>query len=348
LKAIQYLERAHSLDALDPDVLETLVLAYTRLTRQYYEKKNVNKGRHTFDLARRHAIRDTINFIRGLDFLQALQGVLEMTFGDKKMGLRLMTAARECTRSLVTLLFFAHGNSRLYRRKQGSPFWEELLQNRAQVVSARVRKEVYLAFEYLLSLDEEFDWSAESAFVRECLAPLGSGAFSREEASDFVPLLSVYPPFVSLAQAIVSEALRRNPNDPRFRLYSLFGRSRSPLDLDIAAVDKIYHDAIRQGDTKTAKLAKAAMGIAENLLEPPIEEEDFGFPSDELEDMRRMAAEMSDTEFEEFREESSKVIPLQLFDLVMAGIRKKSSRRPQSDQHRRASWRTDQLDLFNE
>ena len=146
LKGIQYLERAHSLDALDTEVLQTLVSTYTHLTRQQYEKKNVNKGRHTFDLVRRYAIRDKIDFIRGLDFLQALQGVLEMTFGDKGMGLRLMTAARECTRSLLALLLFAHGNSRLYQRKQGSPFWAELLQNRAQVVSARVRKEVYLAF----------------------------------------------------------------------------------------------------------------------------------------------------------------------------------------------------------
>ena len=162
-----------------------------------------------------------------------------------------------------------------------------------------------------------------------------------------MPLLAVYPPFVSLAEAIVSEALRRDPDDPRFRLHSVFGRSRSPADLDIAEVDKIYHDAIRQGDTKTAELANAAMEAAENLLEPPIEEEDFGFPSDQLKEMRRMAAQMSDAEFEKFRKESDKFIPLTLFDLVMAGVREKSSRRPQSEQRQRTSRRTDQLDLFN-
>jgi len=347
LKGIQYLERAHSLDALDPEVLQTLVSTYTHLTRQQYEKKNVNKGRHTFDLVRRHAIRDKMDFIRGLDFLQALQGVLEMIFGDKGMGLRLMTAARECTRSLLALLFFAHGNSRLYQRKQGSPFWAELLQNRAQVVSARVRTEVYLAFEYVCSLDEALDWSAESAFVRESLAPLASGAFTRDEALYFVPLLAVNPHFISLAEAINSEGLRRDPDDPRFRLYSVFGRTRSPYDLDIAEVDKIYHDAIRQGDTKTAELARAAIGTAENLLEPSDEEEDFGLPSDQLEDMRRMAAEMSDAEFEKFREESAEFMPLPLFDLVMAGIRDKSSRRPRSDQRRRGAGRTNQPDLFS-
>ncbi len=253
LKGIQYLERAHALDALDPEVLQTLVSAYTRLTRQHYEKKNVGKGRHTFELARRYAIRDKMDFTRGLDFLQALQGVLEMTFGDKAMGLRLMTAARECTRSLVALLLFAHGNTRLYQREHGSPFWVELLQNGAQVLNARVRKEIYLTFEYICSLDEVLNWSAESAFVRECLAPLASGAFTREEASYFVPLLAVLPQFVSLAEAITSEALRRDPDDPRFRLYSMFGRARSPLDLNIKEVDKIYHDAIRQGDTEDGR-----------------------------------------------------------------------------------------------
>jgi thioredoxin-like negative regulator of GroEL len=347
LKGIQYLERAHSLDPLDPEILQTLVSTYTHLSRQQYKKRNVNKGRHTFDLARRHAIRDKIDFIRGLDFLQALQGVLEITFGDKGMGQRLMKAARECTRSLVALLFFAHGNSRLYHRKHGSPFWAELLQNRDQVVSARVRREVYLAFEYIHSLDKALDWSAESAFVRQSLAPLASGAFTRDEASYFVPLLAVDPHFVSLAEAINSEALRRDPDDPRFRLYSVFGRTRSPYDLDIEQLDKIYHDAIRQGDTKTAELARAAIGTAENLLEPPDEKEDFGFPSDELEEMQRMAAQMSDADFEEFRKESEKFIPLTLFDLVMSGVREKSSRRPQSEKRQRPSRRTDEPDLFS-
>jgi hypothetical protein len=347
LKGIQYLERAHLLDALDPEILQTLVSTYTHLGRQQYKKKNVNKGRHTFDLARRHAIRDKIDFIRGLDFLQAVQGVLEITFGDQGMGQRLMKAARECTQSLVALLFFAHGNSRLYRRKHGSPFWAELLQSRAQIVSARARREVYRAFEYIRSLDEALDWSAESAFVRESLAPLASGAFSRDEASYFVPLLAVDRHFVSLAEAINSEALRRDPHDPRFRLYSVFGRTRSPYDLDIEQLNIIYRDAIRQGDTKTAELARAAIETAENLLEPPDEKVDLGFPTDELEEMQRMAAQMSDAEFEEFRKESEKFIPLPLFDLVMAGVREKSSRQPQSAKRQGSRRKTDERDLFN-
>jgi hypothetical protein len=349
LKGIQYLERAHSLDPLDPEVLETLVSAYMRLTRQYYEKRKVNKGRHTFDLAWRHASRDNINFIRGIDFLQALQAVLETTFGDKKMGQRLMTAARECTRSPVALLLFVHGNSRLYERKQGSPFWAELRQHRAQVVNARVRKEVYLAFEYLLSLDEALDWNAESVFLRECLAPLSAEAFTREEASYFLPLLrgSGLAPLVSLGEDIVSEALRRDPDDPRFRLYSVLGRSRSPYDLDIAEVDRIYHDAMRRGDAKTAQLAHAAIETARNLIEAPDEEEDYGFPSGQIEEMRRMAAQMSDAEFEKFRKDSDKFIPMRLFDLVMAGVRDKSSRPTEPEQRKRTHRPSDQPDFFN-
>jgi hypothetical protein len=346
-KGIQYLERAHLLDALDPEILQTLVTAYVRLARQYYQKRNVKKGRHTFDLARRHAIRDQFDFFRGLDFLQALQGVLERTFGDKGMGLRLMTAARECTRSIVPLIFVAHGYSRLFNRQQGSQFWAEVLRNRAQVASERVRREVYLAFEYVRSLDQALDWSAESAFVRESLAPLASGAFTRDEASYFVPLLAIDPQFVSLAEAINSEALRRDPDDPRFRLYSIFGRTRSPHDLDIAELDDIYYDATRQGDTKTAELARAAIGTAENLSEPASEMEDFGLSRDQLEEMKQMAAQMSDAEFEEFRKESAKLIPLKLFDLLMAGATGKSSRRPQSERRQSRSPRTDEPDLFS-
>jgi hypothetical protein len=231
----------------------------------------------------------------------------------------------------------------LFHRKQGSPFWAELLRNRAQVASARVRREVYLAFQHILSLDEALDWSAESAFVRECLAPIASRDFTREEAYYFLPLLGQDPQLVSLAEAINSEGLRRDPDDPRFRLFSVLGRTRSPDDLDIAELDNIYRDAIRQGDTKTAELARAAIATAENLSET----DDFGLPSDRLEEMRRTAAGMSDVEFEAFRKESARLIPLTLFDLVMAGVRGKSSRRPQSEKRQRPSPRTDEPDLFS-
>jgi len=348
VKGIQYLERAHSLDALDPVVLQELAGAYTALAKDQYKKKNINKGRHTFDLARRHGNQDKLNFYRGLDFLQATQGVLELTFGDKGMGQRLMTAARKSTSSIVALLFFAHGISRLNRRKRGSPFWAELLQNRALVASASARKEVYLVFEYLHSIDEDLGWSAESEFVAECLLPVSSEAFSREEAADLVPLLAEYPQFIFLAERITREALRRNPTDPRFRLYSLFGCTSSPTDLDTAALAGIYHDAIREGDTKTATLAQGAMRLAEDFGDPSDEQDDFGFSDKEIEEMRRMASTLSDAEFEAFRQKSGEIIPLPIFDLVMAGIRGKSSPRPQPERQRRGTWKTDELDLFNQ
>jgi hypothetical protein len=342
---IQYLECAHSLDPLDPGVSEALVTAYTRLARLHYEKRKVNKGRHSFELAQRHAIRERTDFVRGLDFLQALQGVLEMTFGDRGKGSRLIAAAREGTRSLTALLLFAHGYSRLYPHKGHGVFWEELNQNRGQVATAQDRKEIYLVFQCVRSLDENLDWSAESGLVSRCLAPLSAAAFNREEALYFVPLLSLYPPLSALAKSIVSEALRRYPDDPRFRLYSVFGRSRTPADLDIAEVEKICDDAMQRGDTKTAELARSAIKAAEQLLEPPDEEEDFGFPHEQIEDMRRAALEMSDAEFDKFRKESGKIIPLPLFDLLMAGVRKKSWA-PEPERRRRAGRQRDQLDFF--
>jgi tetratricopeptide (TPR) repeat protein len=345
---IQYLERAHLLDPLDPEVLETLVRAYTNLARQYYEKRKVNKGRHSFDLARRHAIRDCTNFVRGLDFLQALQGVLELNFGDNEKGLGLMTAARGCTRSVTALLFFAHGNSRLYQRQRHSRFWGEL--KSAQVATAQSRKEIYLVFEHIRSLGQNLGWSAEIGFVRECLAPLGKAAFNREEALYFVPLLSLDSQFASLAKVIVSTALRHYPSDLRFRLYSVFGNSPTPGDLDIAEVEKIYDDAMRQGDTKTAAVARSAIETAQRFLEPMGEEdddyEDFGFPHEEIERMRRSAAEMSDAEFEKFRKQSSKLIPLPLFDLLMGRARRKSSQGG-PERRKRAGAQREQFDLFD-
>ena len=346
INGIQYLERAHLLDPLDPEVLQRLVTAYTRLARQYYERRKVNKGRHSFELAHRHAICDRTDFIRGLDFLQALQAVLEMTFGEREKGLRLMAAARECTRSRAALLLFAHGNYRLYARKRHGPFWGELQEDCARVATAQDRKEIYLMFQHVRSLAEKLDWSAESDLVRACLAPLGTTAFNREEALYFVPLLSLCPPLVSLAKAILWEALRRYPDDPRFRLYSVFERARVPGVDAIVELEGIYHDAMQRGDASTAELARSAINTANQLLEPPDEEEDFGFPREEIEEMRRMALEMSDPEFEKFRKESGKIIPLPLFDLVMAGVRKKAPA-PESEKRRRTGEGTGQLDLFS-
>jgi hypothetical protein len=342
---IQYLERAHLLDPLDPEVLQTLVTAYTRLGRQYYEKRKVNKGRHSFELAQRYATRDRADFIRGLDFLQALQGVFEMTFGEMEKGLRLMAAARECTRSRAALLLFAHGNSRLYLRERHGRFWGELQENCAQVATAQDRREIFLIFQFVCSLDGKLDWSAESDLVRASLAPLGAAAFNREEALYFVPLLSHSPPLASLAKAILAEALRRYPDDPRFRLYSVIERTRGLGDFDVAEVESIYDDAMQRGDTRTAELARSAINTVEQFLELPDEEEEYGFPREQIEDMRRMALEMSDTEFEKFRKDSGKIIPLPLFDLLMSGVRKKSSV-PESEKRGRTGKRTDQLDLF--
>jgi tetratricopeptide (TPR) repeat protein len=345
-KAIEYLERAHSLDALDTEVLETLVTAYARLGRQQYENNSLQEGRRTFDLARRYAVRYKFDIIRGLDFLQALQAVFELTSGDKRMGTKLMTEAREYTRSPVALLFFAHGMSRLYRKKQGSVFWAEVLQKQSQIVSTSVRKEVHQIFEYIRLFNEASDWSAETAFVRKCLQPLCSGAFTREEAAYFVPLLAGYPPLLSLAESIVKEALRRDPDDAKFRLFSLIGRVQSPMDVDIEELDKIYHDALKQGDAKSARTAQAAISFAEDYFDSLEEEDDFGIPQHQLEEMQRMAEEMSDAEFEAFRQESRKFIPLPVFDLLISGIREKPSRRPPARKRRGAKQSDDQPDLF--
>jgi tetratricopeptide (TPR) repeat protein len=349
VKAIQYLERAHLLDALDPGVSDILASAYVRLGRQQYLKHNINKGRNTFDRVRRHATTDRTDFTRGLDYLQGLQGILELTFGDTGMGLRLVKAARESTQSPVALEFFLHGISRLYKSNPGRTFWAELRKSQPQVISARVRKEVFLMFEYLRSLKEDLDWTAESKFVRDCLAPLGSKAFSREEVIFYIPKFGPYPEFHSLGENLIAEGLRRDPTDPRFRLYSEMGDLRSPLDLDLAKVEIIYRDATRQGDKETAGIAKTLIQVVENFDESPFEDdEDFGLPRDQIEDMRRLAIEMSDAEFEAFRQESRKFIPLPLFDLIMGGKRNKSSRRSPSELERNAQRRTDPPDLFNE
>jgi hypothetical protein len=102
---------------------------------------------------------------------------------------------------------------------------------------------------------------------------------------------------------------------------------------------------MREGDTQTAQIASTALGAARNLVEPPFEQ-DFGLPQDQLEEMRRAAAEMSDAEFEKFRKESSKFIPLSLFDLIMADVRTKPSRGPQPER-RRGNGTPGQFELFN-
>jgi hypothetical protein len=110
-------------------------------------------------------------------------------------------------------------------------------------------------------------------------------------------------------------------------------------------VEKICDDAMQRGDTKTAELARSAIRTAEQYLEPLDEEEDFEFPREQIEEMRRMAEELSDTEFEKLRKDSGKFMPLPLFDLIMEGVREKSWA-PEPERRRRAGKQTDQLDFF--
>jgi hypothetical protein len=128
----------------------------------------------------------------------------------------------------------------------------------------------------------------------------------------------------------------------------VLGRSRSPAEFDTAELDKIYRDAMREGDTQTAQVARSALEAATDLAEPSFED-DFGLPRDQLEEMRRAAAEMSDAEFEQFRQDSRKFIPLPLFDLIMADVRVQPSRDPQPERRRRrrGPGATDQFELFN-
>jgi hypothetical protein len=120
------------------------------------------------------------------------------------------------------------------------------------------------------------------------------------------------------------------------------------MDVNIEELDEIYHDALKQGDTKAARTAQAAISLTEDYFESLEEEEedDFGLPEHQLEEMRRMAEKMSDAEFEAFRQESRKFIPAPVFDLIMSGIREKPSRRSPSRKRRGAKQWDDQPDLF--
>ena len=322
----------------------------SRLARQQYLKNNVNKGRNTFDRARRHAVTDRTDFTRGLDYLQGLQGVLELTFGDQEMGSRLVNAARECTHSLVALQFFLHGISRLYKHSQGKTFWAELLKSQPQVVSARVRKEVFLMFEHLRSLKEDLDWSAESTFVRNCLAPLGSTAFSREEAIYYVPRFGPHPEFHSLGEAMIAEGLRRDPNDPRFRMYSELEDLRSPLDLDLAKVESIYRDATRQGDKETAGIAKTLMQLAENFGRATFRG-GRGFWNSQRSNRGNAAAWLQRCQTPNSRRSAKTVVsssPCRYLILSWVGKGRNLHADSPSEQARKAQRKSDQPDLFSE
>ena len=362
-KGIEYLERAHALDPLDPAILIAMTGGYLKQARQHFKKGNPLKGRQAFAAVERHAVADKTDIHRGLDFLRVRFGVLESIYGDKAAGERLIAAARESAHSLAALLFFAHAYHRVCERGNPvqSPFWDPL--RSTEVCTAGDRKAVSLVLQYARAINGDMDWRAECAFVADCLAPVASRDFTPEEAAYYIPLLATDPAFLSLVKRLIKAGLKNDPEDPQFRLFNVLNRQGAPSQREVSELEGILEDARRRGDAKTEKLAGNALHGMRGSLMPVFDgdfEDDFedDFDADEpdepdflpqqIDEMRERAATMSDAEFATFRKDSQKFIPLELFDLFMEGIRGKQSEPFDGGaQKSSAKKRNDgQLDLF--
>jgi tetratricopeptide (TPR) repeat protein len=344
-KGLELLERAHSLDRLDPETSRELVRGHFLLAREQYEKKALQAARETLTRMEEYAVRDRIDFNRGLDLLRARHAGMEMAFGEEAVSRAQLAAAQSVTRTPAALLLLTHvvyranGN---VRPRQG-PFWKELKTLAAETVAERAL--LLEVLEHGPRLNPRLDWKPETLFVRDCLAPAAGAAFTRDEATSLHVQLRDRPGFEKLLKDLVKAGLRRDPTDPRFLILKELSIDRRDGWVDRFKLSRLREEAARRGD-KTAVVLAAE--VLDRLPEPPpgftffnepeddipfgadlgpVDDDDdlderydlagaCGLSPDQYEAMNRMTERMTNKEFAKFRKKSAKWIPLDTFDLL--------------------------------
>lgn len=271
-KGLELLERAHALDRLDPATQCEIVRGLFLLARQQYGKKALAPARATLARLEQYAVRDGIDFARGLDLLQARSAALEMVFGEESASRAQLAVARSTTRTPAALLLLTHV---VYRAngnvppKQG-PFWKELKPLRAETVAERAL--LLQVLDHASQLNGTLDWKAEANFVRDCLAPVAGAAFSRDEALILHISLMGRRGFEKFMKELVKAGLRHDGTDPRFLLLKELSLKRRDGWIDRYKIGHLRQEAVRRGDQKAVALADSA------LNRPPpsqFEEDDF-------------------------------------------------------------------------
>ena len=115
VKGLNYLERAIELDPVDSLLKESFIVACIKVAKHYAENGHMDKGRSVLEKAQTRASRRSDNFNRGLSYLYARWGLLEILAGDWEAGNERLRQAESLNPNPLKLHYFITLMGRYYK-----------------------------------------------------------------------------------------------------------------------------------------------------------------------------------------------------------------------------------------
>ena len=339
-KALELLERARSVDQLDPAALELMVGTRRQLARQHYQQGRLDKARRILEPLEGLLMDQADDLQRSRWTAWLRQGLLERLHGDGAQGQAVLDRARAASPHAAGFLLFAHLTHRVYARQADSPFLAELKAELARQPSATQGVLLLRIFRYWDSAPDKQPWGAESVMLRKYLKAAVKGPCSRVEAKAIVELCGPGE-FVDSTNAFIRARLRHDPKDPLFRLFKHMlqpGWMRESHE-SRGELKAILEEAQRRGEQE---LIPKLQGLIRSLDYPPplpmppspidFEDEDEwdalpefeddlpanlmgGFP--EIAQIMKLLANASESDIREFKKHRPKGMPESVVDLLL-------------------------------
>lgn len=347
-KGIDYLEKALSIDQLDPSIPDQLVYARLLHARDYFQKKRPEDARQLFAKIEESEIQSFANLTRSRWCLKIQQGIIEQAWGDEEKGRLLLDEGRQASPSLAVFLFFSSVIERLLanRKPCAARFlndFKNLKKSEANVAEACVLARIYIHATKINSTEaENFTYP-----LNDYLLNASSQPFEREDALAVMEFCRRDSYFQDAGRKLVEARLKHDSLDPAFRLFGVwFGM----FDFEEQRQEllEIIDEAQERKDDQTARRARQALDSLKPPMPFPWEEEDFDEPDpvtpdynnpDQIESaldalppetlklyekLLTLLGNASDAEIREFKRTRPREMPEEIFDLLVDFSRRKS------------------------
>jgi tetratricopeptide (TPR) repeat protein len=342
-KALELLERARSVDQLDPAALELMVSTRRQLARQHFQQRRLDKARRALEplegLLTDQA--DDLQCSRWTAWLR--QGLLERLHGDAAQGQALLDRARAASPHAAAFLLFAHLTHRVYAQQADSPFLTELKAELAREPSAARGVLLLRIFGYWASTPDKQPLGAESGMLRKYLKAAAKAPCSRAEAKGIVELCGPGE-FEDSASAFIRARLRHDPKDPLFRLFQHVLKPAWEYDPDESRgqLKAILEEAQHRGEQEVIQKLQGLIRRLDHPPPNPLDEINFEGPDDweeppdfedglpanlmgdvpELAEIMEMLANASESDIREFKKSRPKGMPEFVVDMLVESAKK--------------------------
>jgi tetratricopeptide (TPR) repeat protein len=342
-KALELLERARSVDQLDPAALELMVSTRRQLAHQHFQQRRLDKARRALEplegLLTDQA--DDLQCSRWTAWLR--QGLLERLHGDAAQGQALLDRARAASPHAAAFLLFAHLTHRVYAQQADSPFLTELKAELAREPSAARGVLLLRIFGYWASTPDKQPLGAESGMLRKYLKAAAKAPCSRAEAKGIVELCGPGE-FEDSASAFIRARLRHDPKDPLFRLFQHVLKPAWEYDPDESRgqLKAILEEAQHRGEQEVIQKLQGLIRRLDHPPPNPLDEINFEGPDDweeppdfedglpanlmgdvpELAEIMEMLANASESDIREFKKSRPKGMPEFVVDMLVESAKK--------------------------